>query len=181
MKSLKEAYEKQDVARESIINLSRDIIRLSKKVITSVHNESIPQAEEHWAELEKKVDAIKKQKEVADSGSYTIAMQEAVEALLLLEYAKKGTIISYEDSGFQPNEYILGLCDFVGELQRRAVLKISKGDSASIAQIYKDVTLIYDTLLNYSFRGELRKKFDSVKYIMIRLEDLLAQLKMKSM
>lgn len=177
---LEKAYEQQELARESIINLSRDIIRLSKKVITSVHNENISSAEEYWKELEEKVEKIKQENKLGSSGSYHIAMQEALEAKLLLHYAKNQEVLSFENAGFLADEYVAGMCDFIGELQRRAVLKISRGDTKSIAHIYKEVTQMYDLLLNFSLRGELRKKFDGVKYVMMKMEDLLLQLKLKS-
>ena len=73
----------------------------------------------------------------------------------------------------------MGLCDFVGELQRRSVIKVSKGDREEIKKIYVDVSNIYDGLLNFSFRGEVRKKFDLVKYVMVRLEEIVLTLNLK--
>ena len=73
----------------------------------------------------------------------------------------------------------MGICDFVGELQRRAVLKVSKGDKKEIKKIYADVQKIYDGLLDFSFRGEVRKKFDLVKYVMVRLEEIQLELKLR--
>ena len=46
-------------------------------------------------------------------------------------------------------------------------------------KIYEDVAEIYDGLLNFSFRGDVRKKFDLVKYVMIRLEEIMLELKLK--
>lgn len=175
---LLKAFEKEDKSRENIIILSRGIIKLSKKIISAVHNENIKEAEKYKVKIEKEIKSIKKQNNNS-TGSYTIAIQEYVEAILLLGYAKTGKILSFSSFDCSPEEYLLGLCDFVGELQRRSVLKISKGDEKSIEKIYSDVSKIYDGLLNFSFRGELRKKFDSVKYIMIKMEDMLLQLKLK--
>lgn len=176
-KLLKE-FEKEDKARENIIILSRGIIKLSKKIISAVHNEDIKEAEKYKILIDEEIKSIQKQNNNS-TGSYTIAIQEYVEAILLLEYAKTGKILTHSDFNCNPQEYLLGLCDFVGELQRRSVLKISKGDEKTIHKIHSDVSKIYDGLLNFSFRGDLRKKFDSVKYIMIKMEDMLLQLKLK--
>jgi translin len=178
-KKLLVEYEKHDNAREQVILVSRDIIRLSKKVISSVHNEELKDAEKYASEMEKKTDVMRRQKSLADTGSYSAAMQEFVEALLLLEYAKAGKIAEQEKFNCTPDEYLMGLCDFVGELQRRAVLKVSKGDKNEIEKIYRAATEIYNGLLDFSFRGEVRKKFDLVKYVIIRLEEIMLELKIR--
>ena len=175
---LQKKFENEDQKREEVILLSREIIRLSKKIISSIHNEKINSAKKFKIKIDKKVKEIKK-KNNHTSGSYTIALQEYVEAILLLEYSTTNKILNYNRINCSPEEYLLGVCDFVGELQRRAVLKISRGDFVTISKIYKDVSEIYDSLLNFNFRGELRKKFDSIKYIMIKMEDLILQLKLK--
>lgn len=178
-KKLLAEYEKHDNAREEVIIVSRDVVRESKKVISAVHNDELKEAEKHKVLLDKSMDAIRKKKDIADTGSYSLAVQEYVEAVLLMEYAKSGKVLLFEDFNCTPDEYIMGLCDFVGELQRRSVLKVSRGDRSEIEKIYKTVTEIYNGLLDFSFRGEVRKKFDLVKYVMIRLEEITLELKLR--
>jgi len=176
--ALQKDFEDNDQARENTIIISRGIIRLSKKVIAAVHAEKPEEAEKYTETMEKEVKSMEQEK--GDTGNYNVAMQEYAEAKMLFHFAKTGVILSYETMNITPQNYLGGLMDFVGELQRRAVLKISRGDKEEIKVIYKHVTTIYDSLLNFSFRGELRKKFDSLKYIMVRMEDILLELKLRS-
>lgn len=176
---LTKEYEKHDLAREGVIRVSRDVIRTSKKIISAVHNNKLGEADKYKQKILKEIALMRKQKEFAKTGSYSIAIQEYIEAILLLEYAKTGKILGFSNFSCTPDEYIMGICDFVGELQRRSVLKVSKGDKKEIKNIYTDVRKIYDGLLDFSFRGEVRKKFDLVKYVMIRLEEIQLELKLR--
>ncbi len=172
-------FEKHDQAREAVIISSRGVIKLSKKIISAVHRNNIEDAEKYKIDIEKELSDMREKKDKAKTGSYSMAVQEYIEAILFLEYAKSGKILTSDDFNCTPDEYIMGLCDFVGELQRRSVIKVSKGDREEIKKIYVDVSNIYDGLLNFSFRGEVRKKFDLVKYVMVRLEEIVLTLNLK--
>ena len=178
-KKLLHEYEKHDNAREDVIIVSRDIVRQSKKIISAVHRDDIKEAEKEKIEIEKKIEKMREKKDLADTGSYSMAMQEYIEAILFLDYAKNNKVASFEEFQSTPDEYIMGLCDFVGELQRRAVLKVAKGDKKQIIKIHEDVSKIYDGLLDFSFKGEVRKKSDLVKYVLLRLEEIMLELKLK--
>ncbi len=179
MKSLQTAYEKEDKARESVILLSRDIIKQSKKIISHVHKQEIDAARKLVPAIEKSIKEITKSYGISQTGSFDVAMQEYVEAILYLEYVATGKLLPHTKFDCSPSNYIMGLCDVVGELQRRAVMQIAAGNTDEIKKIYKDVEQVYTGLLDISMRGEMRKKFDSLKYIMIRMEEMLMQLKLK--
>ncbi|MBW3020218.1 hypothetical protein KY334_02900 [Candidatus Woesearchaeota archaeon] len=172
-------FKKYDEARENVILTSRDIIKISKKIISSCHNNKIEDTEKFKKEIEAEIKKIREFNNINSSGSYTIAIQEYIEAILFLEFVKTGNILEYSEKLCSPDEYILGLCDFVGELQRRAVLEIANNNEEEIKKIYSKVREIYDSLLDFNTRGEVRKKMDSVKYIMIKMEDIMMQLKLK--
>jgi len=176
-KKLKQEFEKEGIKREKTILLSRETIKISKLIISAIHNNNLKEADKQTKVILDKIKEIKKIK--YEDANYSMAFQEYVEAILLLEYAKTSKILPFSKFSCSSSDYILGLIDFVGELQRRAVLEISRNNENELPKIYKDVTKIYNHLLTYSFRGNIRKKFDSVKYIMIKMEDLLLQLKLK--
>jgi len=179
MKTLQTAYEKEDSARDKVITISRDIIKQSKKIISAVHKEEIDAAQKLLPAIEESLKEIKKNYDISRTGSFDVAVQEYVEAILYLEYVATGKILPLSKFESSASNYIMGLCDFVGELQRRSVMQIAKGNNKEISKIYKDVEKIYTKLLNISMRGEMRKKFDSLKYIMIRMEEMQMQLKLK--
>jgi len=178
-KKLKTEFEKHDLAREKVIIASRGVIKLSKKIISAVHRDDIKDSEKYVVQIKKELNNMKKLKHLANTGSYSMAVQEYIEAILLLEYVVSGKVLSYDDFDCTPDEFIMGVCDFVGELQRRSVIKASKGDRETIKKISKDVTLIYDGFLDFSFRGQVRKKFDLVKYVMLKLEEIMFELNLK--
>ena len=174
-KELYKAYESYDNSRERVISLSREVVRLSKKIISSVHKSDFSKANAYKKQIEEKLKLMRKE----EKGMTTIALQEYVEAILFLEYAKSVKIIPFDKFECTPEEYIMGLCDVVGELQRRAVMKIAAGDKEYIKKTYATISEIYDGLLDFSFRGEVRKKFDFIKYMMIKQEDIMMELKLK--
>jgi len=179
MKQLHKAYEDEDSARDKVITISRDIIKQSKKIISAVHKEEIDAARKLIPAIEKSLKEITKNYGISRTGSFDVAVQEYIEAILYLEYVATGKVVAHTKFDSSASNYIMGLCDFVGELQRRSVMQIAKGNNTEIKKIYKDVEIIYTELLDISMRGEMRKKFDSLKYIMIRMEEMQMQLKLK--
>ena len=76
--------------------------------------------------------------------------------------------------------YILGLCDLTGELVRKAVYLAGKGKVKDVIRIKELVDTLYGELLSFDFReNEIRRKFDSMKYDLKKLEDLVLELKLK--
>jgi len=175
---LKAKHEKFEENRREVIELSGAIVRLSKKVITAVHNGKDCSLE--MSEMDGAVEKLEKFDRHVHVPSFSIAYQEVIEAKLYAEYVTSGKVLGFDELGVDSSDYILGLCDFVGELQRGSVIRISKGDCDFIVRAYDTVTEIYNGLLTISLRGEVRKKFDSVKYVMIRMEEILLQLKLKN-
>jgi len=72
------------------------------------------------------------------------------------------------------------LCDLTGELVRRAINKAINEQYSESVEIRDVVAMIYENLMQFDFRnGELRRKFDSIKYDLKKLEDLVLELKLK--
>ena len=63
---------------------------------------------------------------------------------------------------------------------RKAVQLAGKGEFKKVVGIRDAVSEIYGALLNFDFRdSDMRRKFDSVKYDLKKLEDLVLDLKLK--
>ena len=175
---MRKEYEQNDSRREQLIRVSREAIRLSKEVINSVHRLELEKASTLMQSLREKMKSVEEFSDYLqlDSGSYKAAMQEYVEAACLEEYAAKGTIPSPKELGVESDHYLLGICDLCGELGRRAVNSAIAKNPAEVLRIKKVVEELYAELIMFDFRnGELRKKFDSVKYSLKRLEDISLQ------
>jgi len=172
-----------DNDREKVIAQSREIVRLSKKIIYAVHRKDLVKAKKDVVEIKKKIELIKKAgsgSELEYSGSIKIAVQEYVEAVAYYEYVKTGKIPSHKDLKLSPEHYLLGLCDLSGELVRNAINGVVKGDIDNALKIKDFVNELYWELSQFDFRNsELRRKYDSIKYGLEKLEDLALQLKLR--
>ena len=70
-------------------------------------------------------------------------------------------------------EYLLGLCDLAGELVRKAVKDSIKKNFDSVLEIRDFVEELYGEFLKFNLRnGELRKKSDSIRWNLNKLEEL---------
>ncbi len=174
-------FQDYDTERENLIKKSRDVLKLSKQVIYAVHRDELPQA----AQLVKQIEKEKKELEqiaahnakMAYEGSYKIALQEYVEAILYYEFVRTGKL---PDLKVLAEHYILGLADLPGELVRRAVFLAGKGKVEEVVKIKDEIDQIYGELLKFDFRdNEIRRKVDGIKYDLRKMEDLVLDLKLK--
>ena len=170
-----------DDERERLIKKSRDVLKLSKQIIYAVHRDEIQNATTLIKEIEKEKKALdfiaKHSHRLLSEGSYKIAIQEYVEAILYYNFVKTGKLI---DLPVQATHFVLGLADLPGELVRKAVFLAGKGEVDKVIKIKEEVDQIYGELLKFDFRdNEIRRKVDSVKYDLRKLEDLVLDLKLK--
>ena len=179
---LQKEFVSYDEEREKLIKKSRDVLKLSKLIIYAVHRDEMDKAAKLVEEIERERKELERIAEHSDKmvfeGSYKIAIQEYVEAILYYGYVKTGKLP--ELKGVSAEHFILGICDLQGELTRRAVYLAGKGDVSTIAKIRDLDDEIYGELLKFDFRdNEIRRKVDQVKYELRKMEDLLLDMKMK--
>lgn len=170
--------------REHIIKVSRDILRLSKMAISSIHRNELTTAEQHIHHAERIIQVVKKTAalDVALSvlGAYSVAIQEYVEAKAFLHFIQHKRLIELDELDIEPEDYLMGLSDLTGELARRAVLTtISK--NYSDAHIVRDfVAGIHDFFLTLNLgSGDLRKKYDAIKWNLKKIEDIIYDIETK--
>jgi len=176
--------ERIDSQREKVIKKSRDVVRLSKQLIYSVHRNEIHKAEKFKEEIKTKlkevVDLTKDYPHLYYSGSIKVAEQEYVEALTFLGYVKDDKLVGKNELNVSDENYLAGLCDLTGELVRYAINSAIKEKYEVAVKVKDFVTELYFDLSKFDFRnGELRRKYDSIKYDLKKLEDLVFQLKVK--
>jgi predicted translin family RNA/ssDNA-binding protein len=169
-----------DAESDDLQAKSRDIIHLSKKVIYALHRGEKTSLQE----MTKKVQALKKQikkfPELEFSGSFKVAMQEYVEAAAYFYFMQDKKLVPSSKLGVDNEYYLLGVCDLVGELNRKAVNSAIKGDYKMALLIQRFLSDLYAEFLGFDFRNsELRRKFDTMKYEIKKVEDLVLELKLK--
>jgi predicted translin family RNA/ssDNA-binding protein len=178
-KKLQQAIKSYDSEREKLIKQSRVVLKLSKQLIYSIHRgESASQLAKDIEREKKDLDILAAHsKKMSCEGSFKVAIQEYVEAILYFNFIKTGKLI---DLKVAPEHYVLGLADLPGELVRKAVFLAGKGEVDKVAKIKEVVDNIYGELLAFDFRdNETRRKVDAVKYDLRKLEDLVLDLKLK--
>ena len=163
--------------REQTISLSREIITISKQVIYSIHRSELKEAESLISKIKKKVKELDKNKNY-DTGISGVAIQEYVEAITYFEFVKNNKIPTKDELNVDVESYLMGLCDLTGELGRKAVDEAINKRFKGVEKIRELVDEIYGEFLKFDLRnGELRKKSDSIKWNLKKLEDLVLSIK----
>ncbi len=183
MERIKRSIDSYESCRDSVNHQSRDIIRLSKKIIYSLHRNDIKNATSSVKRIKTKISqlnkTVSKEPKLRTSGAFKVAIQEYIEAITFYDLLKHNRISPNSKLGVDPEYYLLGLIDLVGELVRRAINSAIKEDYETSVKLKDLVSELYDELLLFDFAGgELRKKFDSIKYDLKKLEDLVLSLKL---
>jgi translin len=168
-----------DDEREKIIQKSRTVIQLSKKIIYALHRNDIKNASSYVKDIERE----RKGLEVGASFDTNInqaALQEYAEALCYFHFVKDKKIPTKTSLKIDNESYLLGLCDLTGELVRKAVNEVINKNFKKAVEIKNLVEEIYGEFLNFNLRnGDLRRKSDQIKWNLKKLEDVVFELKLK--
>ena len=186
LEHVRKGLESFDEKREMLIKESRSIVKLSKIIIYALQRgelkeaeKLIEQAKKGLAELEKHA---AKHEELRYSGSFKIAEQELVEAMTFLIFLTEKRLATKEELNVSAETYLLGIFDLTGELVRKAINSAINKDFQTAIEIKDFVSELYGELLKFGFgNGPLRKSFDSIKYNLKKLEDLVYDLKIKGL
>lgn len=176
---IREEMASFDIKRESIIQQSREVINLSKRIIYALHRNDIKSASVHVREIEKKKkglgDCIG-----LDTNIDRTALQEYAEALCYYHFIKDRKIPTRNFLKLDNESYLMGLCDLSGELVRKAVNEVIKKNFKEAMIIKNLVDEIYGEFLELNLRNsELRRKSDQIKWSLKKLEDIVFELKVK--
>lgn len=183
-KEMEEELKEYDSLREEIIKKSRDVLKYSKQVIYAIHRSELDSAQTLIGSMKEDIAKlnilVNKSPALYFEGSYKVAVQEYVEAVLYFEFVKNKRLASSKDLCVKTDYFLLGLCDLTGELVRKAVHDAIENNYTEVLKIRDFIDQLYGTLLHFDFRGgELRKKFDAIKYDLKKVEDILFSLKLK--
>src|SRR3989344_678176 len=123
---IKKDLAKFELQREQEIIKSRDIIKLSKLIIYSLHRSNLNDAEKYIAEIKSKVNKLEKSN--YDIELSNVARQEYAEAFCYYGFIKNKKIPTRKELNVDTPSYLLGICDLTGELVRKAVDDAIKGN-----------------------------------------------------
>jgi len=178
---LKKELEASDKKREDVIAKSREVVKQSKTAIYALQRGDMKTAASVLAEMKKGIAVLSPfSDDSALAGTIKPAIQEYVEAACFNEFVNSGKMLPRKAIGVSPEHYIAGLCDLSGEIVRKAINTAINDDTATVVNAKKFVETLYYGLLQLDLRnGELRKKFDGIKYDLKKMEDILLSLKMQ--
>ncbi len=149
--------------KDDVMTLSRDIIRLSGKMITKIHAEDKAETQKLFKDLRVLVKKLKKAEPGFEYNSLQ-AHQEYVEAASLYVMVNELRIPSMKELGEDEVSYLLGLLDAVGELKRHTFEYLMKNDLKRAQKYYDLMVEIYDSTVPLRFANSLvpdfRKKQD---------------------
>jgi hypothetical protein len=175
--------QEYDAQRDTIIRRSRDMQKAAKTAVYCLHRNDFAAAareltavETVAAELQPLITA----ESTLRSGSFTAAIEEYAEARIFKHYLEHGCLLPSTAMALATrDEYLGGLLDFTGELNRFAVLRATARDVAAVKRARDVVDAIFGAMLQFDLRnGPARKKFDSLKYTLKKLESLLYELQL---
>jgi len=174
-----------DAKREKIIKEARDITKLSKHAIYCLHRNEVEEAKQALVsaenELQRLIDLTNGDSSLRQ-GSLSQSVEEYVEAKAFLYFLERQTLMPRNVvASVDAEEYLLGLCDLTGELGRYAVLKATARDTAAVKVVRDLLDALFGKMLELDLRnGELRRKYDGVKYAVQKVEQLLYELELRS-
>ncbi|MEM4396699.1 MAG: hypothetical protein QXR30_03510 [Candidatus Woesearchaeota archaeon] len=174
VKEFRESYSRKD----KIFLKKREWQSDAKAAIFAIHRNEKSKAEKILKKLEEKCKTIDKLDDYSDF------LEEFFEAELFYYYIKNDEIKSRDyflklfsnlkDQNDELNRlYISALSDFTGELVRLAVNYTIKENFEKVNNISETIELIYDYLIKCDITGDLRKKFDAIRWNLDKVHELL--------
>ncbi|MEM1928214.1 MAG: haloacid dehalogenase [Acidilobaceae archaeon] len=171
--------DERDAVREDAIRASREIVRLSKRVLKHVRERDIAKARETWGALKRTVAELVERLEPYPDLLYTglvyNALCEYVEASIVLKIAEGSDIESHEELLVPPVPYLQGVADAVGELRRLSLLAVKRGDFSEAWRLAEWMEAILEALQQLDYPDALipgvRRKVDAARRL---VDDTLA-------
>ncbi|MEM4271963.1 MAG: hypothetical protein QXH30_00015 [Candidatus Bilamarchaeaceae archaeon] len=157
---------------DAYIRDERGVVRLCAKAIKEVHKGNLAEAKELAARAKSGMEALPK------IGNRKRAVeQEYAEAAALIAVAEEGGIPSSGEMGVEPEAYLLGLLDCIGEMKRLVVERLRRGEREAAERYFQRMEEIYDAVGHLHFSGalvpDLRHKQDVCRAL---LEDARGKL-----
>jgi predicted translin family RNA/ssDNA-binding protein len=179
--AIQQQMTEEDERREAVIKRSRDVQKKAKNAIYDLHRGNIDAA---WASI---AEARGIAKSIIESvaehpnlrhGALSSCIEELAEAHIFAEFLRSNRIATLAELEIaNREEYLGGVMDFSGELNRYAVLQATKRDMQSVTRCREVVDQLMAMLMLFDFRnGALRRKYDTVKYTLKKMEQICYEL-----
>ncbi|MEM4646877.1 MAG: hypothetical protein QXQ03_00635 [Candidatus Nezhaarchaeales archaeon] len=169
-------------AKEDLSLKARKAIRLCGEAVSLSHRDQVLEAKERLREAKEIIEELRPKQQDLDLEVFNVLLQEYVEAEALVRIVEGGDIPSINELQVTDEAYVLGLADLVGELRRRVLEEIRKGNASKAEHLYTLMKELYELLwpLEYpkSLVPGLRHKIDVMRRI---VDDTLHDLTLMKM
>lgn len=128
--------QRREARRDELIERARLLRRQSQFVMHQLHQgRRLEEAIQDVRKGAREITETLREEAGVDAGPVLAALQECVEATLLDATYQGGEFPGPADIGVEPEPYLLGLGDLVGELRRRVLQELSEGDLAEAERL----------------------------------------------
>ncbi len=155
---IEEEMDEKDSVREIAIKSSRVIIRLASQSIMMMHRGE--DTTEILRKLKEEVWHLKsllanQYPDLLYAGFVQNAFQEYCESLIFRAIMAGEDIPSHKTLGINPEAYLMGMGDVVGELRREAVESLRAEDFDRAEEILGIMEMIYEMLMRFNYPSGL--------------------------
>jgi translin len=170
---VREELKQKEEAKEETQKNMRKATRLSKQAILLIHHGKMAEAKKSLKETDKLFVILtkltKNNPELFYSGLVDAAFQEYAEAQILLSIVEEKKPIGPEELNIPSIDYVLGLADVIGELRRRALDMLRKGNVKKAEKCLEMMEEIFEELMAmddaYMLVPGLRRKCDVARHV----------------
>lgn len=163
--------DEKDQVREIALKSSRLIVRLSGRLIRSLHSKSV--SAENVGELREEVSKLagllKGHEDLLSAGYVQSALQEYSEAVMLMSMLESGDVPSPEDVGVGNQPYLLGLGDCIGELRRLCLEDLRARNVQRASELLDLMEDVFSALMRFDYPDAilpLRHKQDVARSVL---------------
>lgn len=156
-KAIRERLDKKDLARESALKTSRQIIRECRSAIASLQKGNDP--EENMERARKAHVQLKKMlagfPDLLSAGYAVDAEQELAEAEILASCTCGKEAPSPEDIGVEDEAFVLGMADSIGEMRRLLLDRLMKDDVEAAGLMLGKMERFFNMLMTFDYPDAL--------------------------
>lgn len=177
LKKILAAIEKElgerEIFKDELFTAMRKATRLSKQAIFEAHKKRFKKAEKTLEETAKLLAKLREvppvHQRLVQTGIVHAAYQEYTEAQIFLGLLQSDRIVGPGEINVPSSAYLLGLADVIGELRRRVLDSIRKGNVTVAEKCFETMEFICDelTALDHAQHAvsEFRRKCDIARRI----------------
>ncbi|MBN1262132.1 MAG: haloacid dehalogenase [Anaerolineae bacterium] len=168
-------FEVRNAARDEVLNMSRELIRLCSHAIRAGHRKNRTEAYATLAEADQVVVAMRTlltpYPDLFHAGYTQDALKEWIEARLTLALVGNEPMPAI-DPEIPYATYLNGLCEAASELRRRCLDCMRHGEMDEAERLLAAMDAAYEVLMSFSFpdaiTGGLRRRVDQLRAVLER-------------